>query len=748
MSYTATKRRKKREKQKMLEGELGTKEKDYIKTPTPALLKEISVIRSTLDSLLTQDAEKKMRFVRQKLYEHGDKPGKYLAYLAKKRADSQSIATITDSDGNHLYENKLISDSFKTFYTNLYASELPNDAHKLMENFFCKIELPTISEEQRPLLNAPITKEEIMFAIKNLQNGKAPGPDGFCSEFYKEFHGLILEPLRDMFNHSFSNDQLPQTLREANISLILKKGKCPESCSSYRPISLLNVDRKLLSKILATRLEDSLPLIVKGDQTGFIKVRKSCNNVRRLLNVIQAYQQSAVDGLVLSLDAEKAFDRVEWSYLLFALNKFGLGDNFIKWVKVLYDDPQAAVLTNGLRSNSFSIHRGTRQGCPLSPLLFALVMEPLAEAIRVTPAIQGLLIGDVHHKISLYADDVLIFISSPETSITALINIIELFSEFSGYKINLTKSEAMPLGSLHSVPNTSPPFPFKWSPSGFMYLGIFVTPKFQQMYKANFVPLFDTIRQDLEHWNSLPISWLGRISLLKMNILPRLLYPIQMIPVLLSNKVIKDVNGWLSSFIWSKRKPRLKMAILQLPSSMGGLDLPNIRFYQWCAHLCYISDWITNDDSSIWLDIETSLSKYPLQDLLFFRSFKSVEDHCNNPVTLNTLKVWRSVQRFLGRSKLTSALTPILNNPDFSPGLLDAGFNFWLNKGIRRLNDLFADKILLSFEQMVEKYRLPKQDFFRFLQVRHYILKSTTLIGNPGVSVIEIMLFSHKGKCL
>jgi hypothetical protein len=85
-------------------------------------------------------------------------------------------------------------------------------------------------------------------------------------------------------------------------------------------------------------------------------------------------------------------------------------------------------------------------------------MEPLAEAIRVTAAIQGLLIGDVHHKISLYADDVLIFISSPETSITSLVNIIELFHEFSGYKINLTKSESMQLGNLHSVPNTSPPF--------------------------------------------------------------------------------------------------------------------------------------------------------------------------------------------------------------------------------------------------------------------------------------------------
>lgn len=108
--------------------------------------------------------------------------------------------------------------------------------------------------------------------------------------------------------------------------------------------------------------------------------------------------------------------------------------------------------------------------------------------------------------------------------------------------------------------------------------------------------------------------------------------------------------------------------------------------------------------------------------------------------------MWRSVRRFLGRSKLTSALTPILNNPDFGPGLLDAGFNSWLNKGIRRLNDLFADKILLSFEQMVEKYRLPKQDFFRFLQVRHYIVKSTTLIGNPDMSVIERMLFFPQRK--
>ena len=160
-------------------------------------------------------------------------------------------------------------------------------------------------------------------------------------------------------------------------------------------------------------------------------------------------------------------------------------------VSRFYNNPQAAILANGLRSDGFPVHRGTRQGCPLSPLLFAMVIEPLAEAIRTIPSIQGLQIDNVHHKISLYADNVLIYISSPETSIPVLLDVVGLFGKFSGYKINLTKSEAMPIGSLSSIPTTLHFFPFKWSPGGFMYLGIFITPTSEQMYKANFVPLFE-----------------------------------------------------------------------------------------------------------------------------------------------------------------------------------------------------------------------------------------------------------------
>lgn len=136
-----------------------------------------------------------------------------------------------------------------------------------------------------------------------------------------------------------------------------------------------------------------------------------------------------------------------------------------------------------------------------------------------------------------------------------------------------TKSEAMPLGKQPHLPSP----PFNWSPAGFAYLGIFVTPCFDQMFKANFAPLFDKIKQDLEHWTNLPISWLGRISLLKMNILPRLLYPMRMIPVLFPYKLIQKIKGWFSSFIWSKKKVLIKMSTLQLSNHMGGLDLPDLK---------------------------------------------------------------------------------------------------------------------------------------------------------------------------
>ncbi len=209
-----------------------------------------------------------------------------------------------------------------------------------------------------------------------MQNGKSLGPDGFTVEFYKAYYNLLIPILVRMYNNSLQKGQLPATLYSASISLLLKKERDPTSCGNYRPISLLNVDCKILAKVLSLRLQDVMPSIISLDQTGFTSRRHSFFNTRRLLNIIFS-PSSTNPEVIVSLAAEKAFDRVEWEYLFLALRKFGFDSKLISWIRLLCAFPSASVQTNGVCSPPFLLQRGTRQGCPLSPSSFNIAIEPL-----------------------------------------------------------------------------------------------------------------------------------------------------------------------------------------------------------------------------------------------------------------------------------------------------------------------------------------------------------------------------------
>lgn len=185
-----------------------------------------------------------------------------------------------------------------------------------------------------------------------MQSNKCPGPDGFPSEFFKKFSHALSPLLCSVLSESGKLGQLPQSFSEACITLIAKKGKDPTSCASYRPIFLLNTDAKILAKILAHRLEDLLPSIISKDQTGVIKNRQSFYNIRRLFNILYSAQEDRPECIV-SIDLEKAFDRVEWPYLFTVLNKFGFGPFFTLWIKLLYSHPTATIHTN---SQSLSVY--------------------------------------------------------------------------------------------------------------------------------------------------------------------------------------------------------------------------------------------------------------------------------------------------------------------------------------------------------------------------------------------------------
>lgn len=413
----------------------------------------------------------------------GEKSGKLLARQLRQKESSHAIATVENNKGELLTNTKEINKTFANFYNQLYKSEI-NPKVSDYEAFFSKIDLPELSMDQKDYLDSPITVEEVKSAILSMKARKSPGLDSFPSEYYKRYVDKLAPILVTVFKESFLFGKLPETFNEALISLIAKKDKDLTDPGSFRPISLINVDCKILTKVLAKRGENILPYVIRVDQVGFIKGRSPTDNIRRLLHLIQINQDENIPIAAFSLDAQKAFDRVEWGFLRHTLRVFGCGEGFINWMNVIYADPRAAVITNGIISPFFKLTRGTKQGDPLSPLLFILFLEPLAAAIRGEMDIKGVVQGEEEHKMFLYADDILLLIKDPIMSIPNVLSIVESFSKISGYVINWQKSQGMPISKGCNQSLISK-FGFKWILTGMKYLGIRLCPDIENIISIN-----------------------------------------------------------------------------------------------------------------------------------------------------------------------------------------------------------------------------------------------------------------------
>lgn len=176
---------------------------------------------------------------------------------------------------------------FKQFDEDLYKTGQDAD-NTGAKRFMDGMTLPKLQDEDRDLLDADISETEVLQAMNSLQNNKTPGPDGFPIEYYKTFSKKLLTPIVNMIKEALENKKLPDSLEIATLTLLPKPGKDKQKCDSYRPLSLLNADYKILSKLIALRLEDVIPKIIHADQTGFVKNRYGADDVRRLLHILNS----------------------------------------------------------------------------------------------------------------------------------------------------------------------------------------------------------------------------------------------------------------------------------------------------------------------------------------------------------------------------------------------------------------------------------------------------------------------------
>ncbi len=266
---------------------------------------------------------------------------------------------------------------------------------------------------------------------------------------------------------------------------------------------------------------------------------------------------------------KRHFDRVEWPYLFDVLCCYRCGPKFCRWIKLLYCEPSAEVITNNVTSESFSLSRGTCQGCPLSPLLFVMILEPLAISIRNHPEIKGIHISDQEHQISLFADDILLYLSDLRNSIPALVDLIQQFGTFSGYKVNQSKSSILFLNKQERNKPTIQ-HPFSVAKDRVKYLGITITPQIKNIIPCNYDPIIAQVNDSLDRWMSLPLTIIGRINIIKMNILPKFLYLFQSNPLTPPSGFFSSMRKTFTNFIWNKRRPRLRLTLLYLPYDGGG----------------------------------------------------------------------------------------------------------------------------------------------------------------------------------
>ena len=336
--YAKKKARNERNIEKQLESRIESLENKINANPDDGTDAEQQVyerLKTELRCIYEERADGAILRSKIRWIEHGEKPTKYFFNMERRNYNKKTITELTGTGRTTISNDDDILEEIRGFFENLYKTDLGEDSTSLFQGFTenLRTELPKLTGDQSDLLEGKLTLEECRRALMCLRCGKSPGEDGFTVEFYQFFFELLGQEFLDSINASYDNNELSISQRRGVITLIPKEDANLKDLSNWRPITLLNVDYKIASKAIATRIEKVLPLFINSNQTGFVKGRYIGENIRLINDILGQTKAQDIPGILLLLDFKKAFDTVEWGFIQNTLDLFNFGSNIKQWVK-------------------------------------------------------------------------------------------------------------------------------------------------------------------------------------------------------------------------------------------------------------------------------------------------------------------------------------------------------------------------------------------------------------------------------
>ena len=533
------------------------------------LASEIASLEAQLSALDFQKMEGAKIRSRVQWLEAGEKPSRYFFKLEKERNEKNYVNSILDVNGIEVSDHVEIEQAHVDFYTNLFSSESIDPHFK--ENILNEIS-NFLAEPDRESCEGILSLAELTASVKSLNHNKAPGLDGLSVEFYLKFWDLLGPQLLDVINFCFSQGSICDSMKASATRLVYKKRGDIKDLKNWRPISLLNSDYKICSKAITLRLSKVLDSIIDPDQTCSIPGRSISSNIVSLRDTLDYIEQTNETGILLSLDQEKAFDRVDRTFLMDLLKRFGFGPDFCKWISTFYSGANMQIILNGWLTAPIPLLRGVWQGDPLSPLLYVMCVEVLACQIRNSPHIQGFLLPGANGKqfrVRQYADDTTCFVKDL-FSLKHLFELISTYEKGSGAKLNLSKTEAMWLGAWRNCVDT--PLGLTWVRKLKIVGVVFGT---IPVVEDNWQPKLNKLEKSLSLWKSRSLSLIGKCLIVNILGLSKLLYLAKvLIP---PDWVFTRVNSLIWPFIWGSKMETISRDTCHLSDLSGGLSITNFR---------------------------------------------------------------------------------------------------------------------------------------------------------------------------